>query len=258
MDERTKISVVINTYNAEQHLQAVLDSVKQFDEVVVCDMESTDGTLDIARRNGCRVVKFARGENAIVEPAREYAIHEARYEWVLVVDADEVVTPQLRDYLYRQAAHSSAAGFFIPRKNYFMGRFMHSAYPDYILRFFLRDKTHWPPVIHCSPEVDGQLVYVPEKQRELAFVHLANDSVADILRKANTYSDYELSRRRQKGYGLWALLSRPPFRFFRSYVVKGGFRDGLPGLIHALLDSIYQTVVVAKLIEERHMQRKRE
>ena len=82
-----KISVVINTYNAEQHLAAVLESVKDFDEVLICDMESTDTTLDIARQYGCRIITFERKQYNIVEPAREYAIHEAKHEWVLVVDA---------------------------------------------------------------------------------------------------------------------------------------------------------------------------
>ena len=85
-----KISVVINTYNAERHLERVLDSVEGFDEVLICDMESTDSTLAIAQRRGCRVVTFPREHYTIVEPAREFAIHAAKGPWVLVVDADEV------------------------------------------------------------------------------------------------------------------------------------------------------------------------
>ena len=132
-----------------------------------------------------------------------------------------------------------------------MGRFMHSAYPDYILRFFRRSKTTWPPVIHCSPEVDGRVERLPRGRKELAFEHLANDTVADILRKNNTYSDYEVPRRRSRGYGVGALLTRPAFRFIKSYVLKKGFLDGLPGFIHAVLDAHYQFTIVAKLLEER-------
>lgn len=252
MNKNVQISVVINTYNAERHLSVVLDAVKGFDEILVCDMESTDSTLTIARGQGCRVVTFPRGEHNIVEPARDFAVHEALYPWVLVVDADELVTPGLRDYLYAQAARPDApAGIAIPRKNYFMGRFLHSAYPDYVLRFFRKDAVHWPAVIHCSPEVDGTVAHIPQGRKDLALVHLANDSVADIVRKSNIYSEHELPRRRHKGYGLGALLCRPTFRFFKSYILKGGWRDGMPGLIHALLDGIYQTIIVAKLIEER-------
>lgn len=141
-----KISVVINTYNAELHLARVLEAVKDFDEILICDMESTDSTLEIAKKYGCKVVTFERKKYNIVEPAREYAIHEAKYPWVLVVDADEIVTPALREYLYQRISSSDCPeGLAIPRKNFFMGCFMRSHYPDYILRFFRQDKTHWPP-----------------------------------------------------------------------------------------------------------------
>ena len=112
-------------------MEAVIRSVEGFDEVLICDMESTDGTLDIARRMGCRIITFERKQYSIVEPAREYAIHEAQHEWVLVVDADELVTPELKDYLYRHIQQEGCAdGLFIPRKNYFMGRFLRCHYPD--------------------------------------------------------------------------------------------------------------------------------
>lgn len=252
MGKDNKISVVVNTYNAERHLQRVIEALKGFDEILVCDMESTDRTVEIARNNGCRVVTFPKAGHSIVEPAREFAIHEAAHEWVLVVDADELVTPRLHDYLYELIQSGDCPdGLYIPRKNYFMGRFLHSAYPDHVLRFLRRDLTHWPAVIHCSPEVDGTVTKIPGSRRELALEHLANDSVADILRKADTYSSYEMPRRRSKNLGVCALIYRPLFRFFKSYVMKGGFRDGKAGLIHAVLDAHYQFVVVAKLIEER-------
>ena len=103
-----KISVVINTYNAELHLARVLEAVKDFDEILICDMESTDSTLEIAKKYGCKVVTFERKKYNIVEPAREYAIHEAKYPWVLVVDADEIVTPALREYLYQRISPQSS------------------------------------------------------------------------------------------------------------------------------------------------------
>ena len=176
MNDENKISVVINTYNAERDLERVLDAVKDFDEVLICDMESTDKTLDIAKKYGCRIVTFERKTYNIVEPAREFAIHEARFDWVLVVDADEIVTPELKQYLYQRIKENGCPdGLYIPRKNYFMGRFMRCHYPDHILRFFRKDKTHWPPIIHCTPVVDGRVEKIPAKNKELAFEHLAND-----------------------------------------------------------------------------------
>jgi glycosyltransferase involved in cell wall biosynthesis len=246
-----KISVVINTYQAALHLDRVLDAVKDFDEVLICDMESTDATLDIARKHGCRIVTFARREYNIVEPAREYAIHQATHEWVLVVDADEIVTPQLRQYLYQRIQEASCPdGLFIPRKNYFMGRFMRCHYPDHILRFFRKDKTHWPAIIHCQPEIDGRVEKIPAKRRELAFEHLANDSVENIVSKTNQYTRNELERKQHRHYGTMAFLGRPLFRFFKVYILKGAILDGVPGFIKAVLEGYYQFIFLAKKYEQ--------
>ena len=251
MNEKNRISVVINTYNAEQHLQRVLDAVKDFDEVLICDMESTDSTVKIAQKNGCRVVTFPKEEHTIVEPAREFAIHEARYEWVLVVDADELVTPALKDYLYAMIDKADCAdGLYIPRKNYFMGRFMRCHYPDHILRFFRKDKTHWPAIIHCVPEVDGRIERIPANRRELAFEHLANDTVENIVSKTNQYTHNELERRKDKHYGPLAFLWRPFFRFFKTYILKGAILDGRPGFIKAVLEGYYQFIFLAKQYEQ--------
>ena len=120
MDDN-KISVVINTYNAEKFLKRVLDSVKDFDEIVVGDMESTDNTVAIAKEYGCKVVVFPKGDCVSAEPARTFAIQSATMKWVLVLDADELVTPELKEYLYEHISHKDAAeGLWIPRKNYFM------------------------------------------------------------------------------------------------------------------------------------------
>lgn len=245
------ISVVVNTYNAEKHLRRVLDSVRDFDEIVVCDMESTDSTLSIAGEYGCRIVTFPRGNVNIVEPARQFAIDCASHEWVLVVDADEIVTPQLREYLYSMVGRSDCPdGLYIPRRNYFMGRFMHAHYPDYILRFFRKDKTTWPPVIHEQPKVKGRVDRLPRKRMELAFEHLANDTVADRVRKTDQYTDNELQRKAHRHFGTSALVTRPLHRFFKYYVLKGGWRDGKPGFIKAVLEAFYQFVMLAKM-EER-------
>ncbi|MCI6503633.1 MAG: glycosyltransferase family 2 protein [Prevotella sp.] len=245
------ISIVINTYNAERHLAKVLDSVKDFDEVVICDMESTDSTLDIAHRYGCKVVTFPKEGHTIVEPARNFAIQSASYPWVLVVDADEIVPKALREYLYRQVSLPCPPdGIFIPRRNYFMGTFMHSLYPDYILRFFRKDKTVWPPIIHVQPEVAGNVIHAP-KHKGLAFEHLADDSLSDRLRKTDTYTDYECKKKAGKRYGALAFLLRPTHRFIKSYILKGGLRDGFPGFIYACLEATYQVVMMGKMRERQ-------
>ena len=252
MKEEYKISVVINTYNAEQHLEQVLTALKGFDEILVCDMESTDRTVNIAKENGCRVVTFPKGNHKSAEPARTFAIQSAVNHWVLVVDADEIVTPQLQQYLYDTIRKNDPpAGLYIPRKNLFMGKEMKCAYPDYQLRFFIREGTEWPPYVHTFPKVNGRLDYIPRNRTELAFRHLANDSIHTIVEKDNRYSDNEVVKKSGKNYGVGALLWRPFWRFFKCYAMEGGWKDGVHGLIYAGLKGVYQFVVVAKLIEER-------
>ena len=252
MSDKNKISVVINTYNAETFLQEVIDAVKDFDEVLICDMESTDRTLDIARQNGCRIVTFPKANHKSAEPARTFAIQSASSDWVLVVDADEIVTPELRDALYRKIQEPDAPqGLYIPRLNQFMGKTLTCAYPDYQLRFFIKEGTEWPPYVHTFPKVNGRLEYLPKNQRELAFIHLANDSVHNIMEKDNRYSDNDVDKKAGKQYGAGALLWRPFWRFFKCYVMEGGWRDGIQGLIYAGLKGVYQFELVAKIIERR-------
>lgn len=225
--------------------------MKDFDEVVICDMESIDSTLDIAHRYGCKVVTFPKEGHTIVEPARNFAIQSASYPWVLVVDADEIVPKALREYLYRQVSLPCPPdGIYIPRRNYFMGTFMHSLYPDYILRFFRKDKTVWPPIIHVQPEVAGNVIHAP-KHKGLAFEHLADDSLSDRLRKTDTYTDYECKKKAGKRYGALAFLLRPTHRFIKSYILKGGLRDGFPGFIYACLEATYQVVMMGKMRERQ-------
>ncbi|MCM1377085.1 MAG: glycosyltransferase family 2 protein [Clostridium sp.] len=250
-----KISVVIQTYNAEKFLKAVLDSVADFDEVIVADMESTDTTQEIAQRSGARLIVFPKKDYNICEPYRQKAIEAASNSWVLVVDADELVTPELREFLYAAIEKDSTPrGYKIPRKNFFMGQWMRSSYPDYVLRFLPRKGTTWAPHIHSVPEINGPVVEIPRCHTELALIHLADESYRDSITKMNKYTDTELERRR-KSYAPWRFFIDPPFRFFKYYILKGGFREGLPGFIKAIMSAYYRFSVLAKLEEERRRSR---
>ena len=258
MAEENKISVVVNTYNAEKFLDRVLTTVKDFDEIVVCDMESTDHTVDIARRHGCKIVTFPKANHSCVEPARQFAIQAASSKWVLVVDADELVTPQLREYLYQRVASANCPdGLYIPRRNRVMNVLARGRLRDYILRFFKREGTVWPPIIHCSPKVNGRVEKVMGQGPQVCFIHLAENFVGERIEKDNRYSDNEVEKRRSKNYGLGALLYRPLWAFFKSYVMHTKCKSGIPGFIDSVLDGFYQFMIVAKIIEDR-IKRKRE
>lgn len=246
------ISVVINTYNAEKFLQRVLDSVKDFDEVVVCDMESTDATVAIAQRNGCRVITFPKDSHVCPEPARTFAIQSAASDWVLVVDADELVTPELRIYLYQHINRPGCAeGLYIPRQNRFMNMPKKGFSKDYQLRFFVREGTVWPPYVHTFPQVQGRVEYIDNHLPNVRLIHLAENYLYDQLEKCNRYTTDEVQKKKEKNYGPAALLFRPLWRFFKSYFLNGEIRNGITGFIDSVMNGFYQFVIVAKIIEQR-------
>lgn len=251
MSANEKISVVINTYNAERYLRPVLDEAKEFDEVVVCDMESTDATVAIAQGYGCRVVTFPKGDISICEPARNFAIQSAKYEWVLVVDADEVPTAELRAYLYERIRRGDCPDALrVPRRNKFLGRFMHSA-SDYQTRFLRKSKVDWPPIIHCRPIVHGTIERIPNNIKGVHLLHLDDAPIASRISKMNVYSDYEVPKRMDKRYSLAALVYRPMWFFVKGFFFQGGWRDGKRGLVQALMASVYQITLLSKLMERK-------
>lgn len=246
-----KISVVIHTYNSEHFLPRCLEGVKDFDEIVICDMYSTDSTLEIAEKYKCRILMH---ENVgFADPARDFAIHQSTNDWVLVVDSDEVVPPNLPAYLYNFVEKEGGTfdGLYISRKNYFMGRFMHGSYPDYQLRLFRSSKTTWPPTVHSRPLVDGKVARIPRRRKDLAFEHLINETVEQRLAKLNVYTNMECVRREGSTYSILGACFSCLNRFNQKYFFKGGFRDGKAGFAHAAIDSIYKFITVAKLWEQR-------
>ena len=243
-----KISVVINTYNAAEHLEKVLNHLKGFDEILVCDMESTDGTIEIATRYGCKIVTFPKGDNQICEPARNFAIQSASHKWILVVDADELVPEPLKEYLYERIKDGAFNGALaIARKNMFMGKFSNGT-PDYQLRFFQRDRATWPETIHSRPKIDGPVFNAPNKDN-LSLLHLDDLSIARRIDKMNVYSDYEVDKRRNKSYNFIKLFTRPLWFFLKQYLIGKGFKDGNRGIVKSYMAAIYQIMLMSKVIE---------
>ncbi len=251
MAQDYKISVVINTYNAEKHLREVLDSVRNFDEIVICDMESKDATLAIAQEYGCKIVTFPKSNHLSAEPARTFAIQSASHQWVLVVDADELVTPELRTYLYHIIKQENCPqGLYIPRRNRDMNVLDKGRLRDFQLRFFIREGTVWPPYVHTFPQVQGRVEKLTDNNKAV-FIHLDENYLYDRIEKINRYSDGEVDKRACKQYGLGALLWRPTWRFFKAYIMDEQYKKGLPGLISSYLSGFYQFLIVAKSIEKR-------
>lgn len=246
----SKITAIVHTYNAEQHLRRALQALQGFDELLVVDMESTDSTTAIAAEMGARIITFAKGNYNVVEYARQYGIDNATHPWILEVDADEIVPEALRRYIYDLISRPDApAGLWIPIRNRFMGKEIKSDYPCYILRFFKREGTTWPAHIHARPHVNGEVKYLPKGRKDLAFIHLSDPNVSSRLCKLDGYTNEELLRKNISKVSILRLFWRPTWRFFKSYILSGGFRDGRRGVAKAWFDAIYQVVILTKAIE---------
>lgn len=244
------ITVAINTYNASSHLAKVLETVRAFDEILICDMESTDDTVEIARRYGARVVTFPKNGHTCAEPARNFAIQSAKHEWVFQLDADELVTPELRDYLYAFTANpGDVRGVSIPRRNFILNKFRSSFYPDYQLRFFMRDYVDWPPYVHSQPRVDGKVHFIPKNRKDLALIHIP-PSIEGILNRTNAYTTAEVTKRKGKKVTLLNIMLEPFVRFIKGYFLKGGIRYGIAGFISSANDASYVYYRMAKLYED--------
>lgn len=243
-----RISVVINTYNAASQLERALQSATAFDEIVVCDMESTDDTVALAKRYGAKVVTFPKGNWNICEPARDFAIHSASNRWVLVIDADESVPKGLRDYLY---GHIKKPGcedaLSVPFASMFMGKFTHTKAERHV-RFFRQDKAEWPPIIHAHVKIDGVTGRIPAK-RELEIEHFDDPTVAQRIDKLNRYSDNEVPKRKDRKYSTLSLLVRPWLFFIKMLLLKGSIRDGRRGIIRAYMEMMYQVALLGKHAE---------
>ena len=246
-----KISVVINTYNAAPQLERALRSASAFDEIVVCDMESTDNTRRLAESYGAKVVIFPKGDYNICEPARDFAIHSASHRWVLVLDADEAIPERLKDYLYAYIRRPDCAdALSVPFESMFLGRFTSTRRERHV-RFFRQDKAVWPPIIHSKVVIDGSIGRIPAR-KGLCIEHFDNPSISARIAKLNRYSDNEVPKRLDRRYSTLSLLTRPWFFFFKMLVLKGSWRDGRRGILRAYMEMMYQVALMGKHFEATH------
>ena len=243
------VTAIIHTRNADLYLQEVIDRLHDFDEILVVDMDSTDRTLEIAERNGCRIIHAE--PVGYVEPARDPAMREAANDWVLFVDADELVTPELVNYIRAFLDNpGKVKAVEIPRKNLWLNGWSRSNYPDYQVRLLDRRSCTWPTEIHSNPKVKGKSIKIPKKRTDLALIH-KSPAVSGVLERMNRYTDFEVTRRRNgKRPGMLAMRVKPWFRFFKMYWLKGGWRSGASGYLEAKNQQFYKLYTLAKLYED--------
>ena len=247
--ERVPISVLVTTYNEAHNIGDCLAGVAWAEEILVVDSGSTDGTREIAIRQGARVV-----EHPYESAARQknWAIPQLRHSWVLILDADERVTPPLAAEIREQiAADGGADGYSIRRESTFLGvRIRHAGWGrDRVLRLFRRDLGRYDDVmVHESLELRGR----EERLRE-PLLHYTYRSLDDYLEKLGRYTARGAADLRTHGkrVSIATLLWRPPARFLRMYVLQAGFLDGGAGLLLCLLTAYSVWLKYAQRWEEQ-------
>jgi (heptosyl)LPS beta-1,4-glucosyltransferase len=244
-----KISVVINTLNEEDNLPRAIKSVKNVaDEIIVCDMESADKTVEVAKSLGAKV--FVHKKVGYVEPARNFAISKASNPWILVLDADEEITEKLAAKINQILKSPKADYYRVPRKNIIFGHYMkHSRWwPDYNIRLFKKGSVSWNEVIHMVPMTEGVGGEIEEKE-ELAIIHHNYDSVEQYIERMNRYTSQFAILRISEGYKFsWKdLIAKPSNEFFSRYFFGEGYKDGLHGLSLSLLQAFSELAVYLKI-----------
>ena len=245
---RAPVSAVLITRNAAGVLDACLESLAFVDEIVVVDSASSDGTPEIAARHGARVVQkewlgFGR--------QKQFAVEQARHDWVLCLDADERVSPELASSIRQALAAPVSPVYRMPRRNRFLGRWLShgEGYPDWSPRLFNRLNARWSDDL-----VHEKVIYaVTPGTLTGDLMHETYDDLASYLDRQNRYSTlaarqaYDMGKRA----GPFHLLASPVVRFFKFYVLRLGFLDGLPGLVHISIGCMNSYLKYAKLMELR-------
>ena len=241
------VTATVITFNEAANIEAALASLSWADEIIVVDSQSTDRTTEIAR-------KFT--DKVIVRPwpgyiaQKNFAAEQARHDWIFSLDADERVTPELASEIRAVVANGPrAAGYRVPRVTFHLGRWMRTTdwYPDYQLRLYDRRRARWSgKYVHESVKANGA---VENLRSELQ--HFAYRDLAHHLQTMDRYTTLAAKQMFEEGRraGFVDLMIHPPAAFFRNYVLRGGFRDGVPGLIVSAMNARYVGLKFAKLWE---------
>ena len=244
--EDVKLSVVVLTKNEEACIAECLESVKWADEIIVVDDESTDKTLEIVKKFNAKV--FSRKMD-VEGKHRNWAYAQARNLWVLSLDADEKVTPELKLELEKAVTSKEFAAFDIPLRNYISNYWVRYGgwYPASKLRLFRKDKFKYEEVeVHPRVFLDGACGHL-----KADIIHKGYPDLEHFLNSVNRQSTLEArkwintGRKMTLGHMIWRAVDR----FFRRYLRKKAYKDGMYGFIIAFFDTFYQIISYAKYRE---------
>ena len=240
------VSVAIITQNEEKNIEDALKSVADFQDVIVVDSYSRDRTVEICKKYTDRVYQH---EWQGFSRQKQRALDYAEKQWVLILDADERVTPELKSEILESVNNTAISGFYLPRKNFFLGKWIKHGgwWPDHTLRLFRKDVAQMEQrAVHERVAVKGQLGYLKNPLE-----HYTYRTLTDYIRKMEVYSTLsagEISNRKMNT-SIASAFVNPSFVFVKMFFLRQGFRDGMHGFILAVLYSFYTFLKYAKVWE---------
>ncbi len=248
MKERFKLTVIIPCKNEEANLRACVESIIGLaDEVVVADSGSTDRTMEIAKDLGCRIIER---EYRYSGDFKNWAIPQAKHDWVLILDADERLSAELDEEIRIELSMPTADGYWIYRKNYFLGHLVrYSGWQnDRVLRLFKRDLGRYVgDTDHAEVEISTGKV----GRFKNRIIHYSYWNYDQCLSKAQRYSTFQAGRWNEQGKKarFANLLFRVPLRFAQTYILRLGFLDGFVGIQVCALIALQSYLKQARLWE---------
>ena len=237
------LSVIIPTYNEEDYIEDALRSVSFADEIILVDSFSTDRTTDIAKPY---ITKLLQREFDNFSSQKNYALEHVSGDWVLFLDADERVTHSLEDEIKKTIAHPKHGGYKINFPHFYMNRFLYH-HSDDVLRLVKRRGAHFTGNVHEKLHCDGSVGKLKNHM-----LHYTYKGLEPYIRKKESYAWYQAEQLYEKGKkATWFhLFFKPGYRFFSSYILKGGFKDGIPGLAVAMVNAygVFQRYMKLRLL----------
>ena len=251
-----KLSIVIIVFNEEHNLPRSLDAVAWADEIIVVDSGSTDNSeLICSRYPNCRVIRQAFLGYG---PQKRFAVEQASYDWILSIDADEVLDSEMQESIKGLMHEGSGdrAGYYLSRRLAFMDREFRYGKESgsRILRLFDRRRANYTEAaVHEKVEVAG-----PTGEVAGTLVHYSYRDLADYFRKFNEYTSLMARQMYDDGRqtNAIAIAVRPPWVFFQYYFLRRNFLNGFAGFAYSLLTAYYKTVKYLKLYEMRSRDRR--
>ncbi|GIW62344.1 MAG: glycosyl transferase [Patescibacteria group bacterium] len=243
-------SVVIHTYNEEKNIKEAVESAKLLtDDIVIIDMHSKDNTVAIAKSLGARIRFFKF--SYYVEPARNFGINSAKYNWVFILDADERITQPLAKEIKNRVGKERYTHYKLPRKNLFLKKHFlkHGGWwPDYQLRLIEKQSfVNWPKAIHSTPEIKGEVGFLKNP-----ILHYFHQDFRSMVTKTALYEEIEagllFEYKRQ--------VSVPTFfrkfggELYRRLIKKKGYKDGIWGVLESFYQAYSKTTTWLYLYEK--------